>query len=188
MARAGLTPARVVSEAAALADERGVEALSLASLADRLGVRVPSLYKHVDGLGDLRRRLALQGLHELADAVTAGTVGRAGPDALRASAAAYRTYAGAHPGVYAAIQRAPMADDPEWTAAASRIADVLFAVLHGYGPGDDELVHAARAVRSALHGFVTLERLGGFGLPQDVDASFDRMLDLLDAGLRGINE
>jgi Tetracyclin repressor-like, C-terminal domain len=32
-------------------------------------------------------------------------------------------------------------------------------------------VHATRAVRSALHGFVTLEAEGGFGLSQDVEVS-----------------
>jgi hypothetical protein len=34
-----------------------------------------------------------------------------------------------------------------------------------------------------LHGFVTLEAAGGFGLPRDVDRSFDRLVDALDAAL-----
>ena len=50
--RPRLTADRVVAEAAALADERGIQALSLSPLAERLGVRVPSLYKHVGGLDD----------------------------------------------------------------------------------------------------------------------------------------
>jgi hypothetical protein len=45
-------------------------------------------------------------------------------------------------------------------------------------------VHAARAVRSGLHGFVALESAGGFGLRQDVQESYDRLVDLLDAGIR----
>ena len=44
-------------------------------------------------------------------------------------------------------------------------------------------MHATRAVRSALHGFVGLEAVGGFGLPQDVDPSYDWLVDLLHAGL-----
>ena len=59
----------------------------------------------------------------------------------------------------------------------------MLAVLRGYGLDEDGTVHATRAVRSALHGFVSLEAAGGFGLPQDVDASYDRLVDLLDAGL-----
>jgi hypothetical protein len=46
-------------------------------------------------------------------------------------------------------------------------------------------VHAARGVRAALHGFVSLEQVGGFGLAQDRDASFRHLVRTLDAGLRG---
>ena len=181
--RAGLTPEKVVAEAAALVDERGIHALSLAPLAERLGVRVPSLYKHVGGLDDLHRRLALAGLRDLTEVLAAATVGRSGGDALRACATAWRAYAREHPGRYAAIQRAPDRADAELAAAAARAVDVVFAVLRGYGLDEDGTVHATRAVRSALHGFITLEAEGGFGLSQDVEVSYDRLVTLLDAGL-----
>ena len=45
-------------------------------------------------------------------------------------------------------------------------------------------IHAVRAVRAALHGFVALEAAGGFGLPVDREASFDRLVAALAAGLR----
>jgi AcrR family transcriptional regulator len=173
----------VVAEAAALADERGIQGLSLAPLAERLGVRVPSLYKHVGGLDDLHRRLALAGLRDLAEELGAATVGRSGGDALLACALAWRAYAKAHPGRYGAIQRAPDPADAELLAAATRLTELIYAILRGYGLDDDETVHATRAVRSALHGFVTLETAGGFGLPQDVDESYARLVALLDSGL-----
>jgi AcrR family transcriptional regulator len=175
-----LTPDRVVAAAGDLAD---AGRLSLATLAQRLGVKVPSLYKHVGGLDDLHRRLALAGLADLTAAVGAATVGRSGGDALRAFAATYRAYARAHPGRYGAIQRAPDPADTELAAAAGRLSELVVAILRGYGLAPDESVHATRAVRSALHGFVSLEATGGFGLPQDVDSSFERLVDLLDAGL-----
>jgi AcrR family transcriptional regulator len=184
--RAGLTPERVVAEAAALVDERGIHALSLAPLAERLGVRVPSLYKHVGGLDDLRHRLALAAMRDLADRLGAATVGRSGLDALRACATVWRAYVREHPGQYAAVQRGPDrgdAADAELLAAGDRVLDLVFAVLHGYGLDEDATVHAARAVRSAIHGFVTLEAEGGFGLSQDVEVSYDRLVTLLDAGL-----
>jgi len=48
-----------------------------------------------------------------------------------------------------------------------------------------DAIHAARAVRSALHGFVSLEAAGGFGLSEDVDESYARLVGLLDRGLGG---
>ena len=58
------------------------------------------------------------------------------------------------------------------------------ALLGGYGLDDEDAIHAIRAVRCALHGFVTLEAAGGFGMPASVDESFARMVDMLDAGLQ----
>jgi AcrR family transcriptional regulator len=183
MARAGLTPDVVVAAAAALADREGLEAVTLARLAADAGVRPPSLYAHVAGLDDVRRRLAIHGARELAVALRDAATGRAGGDALRAIAAAHRQYARAHPGTYLAAQRAPAADDVEARAAAAEVVDVLRAVLAGYGLEGDDAIHAARAVRSALHGFAMLEAGGGFGIKLGVDESFARMVDLLDQGL-----
>jgi AcrR family transcriptional regulator len=181
--RAGLSTAAVVGAAAELADAEGLEALTLARLAGSVGVRTPSLYNHVAGLDDVRRRVALVALRELGDAMRDATVGRAGDDALTAMAHAYRAYARAHPGRYAATQRAPAAGDDELATAAARAVDVLLAVLRGYDLEGDDAIHAARAVRSALHGFVALESGGGFGIPVAVDESFDRMVAALARGL-----
>lgn len=38
--------------------------------------------------------------------------------------------------------------------------------------------------RAAVHGFVTLEASGGFGLPRDIDRSFDQMVAALDTAYR----
>jgi AcrR family transcriptional regulator len=183
MARAGLDPTAVVDGAAAIADAEGLEALTLARLAAALGVRTPSLYAHVGGLGDLRARLALRGATSLAEALMPAAAGRARGDALRAVAEAYRAFAHAHPGLYAAIQRAPDGTQPELVAAAEHAVEVIAAVLRGYGLEGDEAVHGVRQVRAALHGFVTLEQGGGFGLLVSVEETWSRLLDTLDRGL-----
>ena len=185
MARAGLSADALVEAAATLADREGLEAVTIARLAADAGVRSPSLYAHVGGLDDLHRRLANRGRRELGAALREAATGRAGGDALRAVAAAQRDYARRHPGTYVAAQRAPDRDDPEAVAVAADAVDVLVAVLAGYGLSGDDAIHAVRAVRSALHGFALLETDGGFGLELDLDESFERLVDMLDRGLRG---
>lgn len=185
MPRAGLNRAVVSAAAAALADEVGWDRLTLAALADRLGVRLPSLYKHIDGLDGLRRDVAVLALGELADRMSAAALGRAGGEALRGVAAAYREYALAHPGRYPATLRAPVPGDTEHAAAAEAVLTVVRAVLSGYRLGGPDGIDATRALRAGLHGFVSLELGGGFGLPQDVAGSFDRLVDGLDRMLRG---
>jgi AcrR family transcriptional regulator len=181
--RAGLSRTVVVDAAATIADEIGWEQLTLAVIADRLGVRLPSLYKHIPSLDGLRRDVAVLAVRELAEVMTASAVGRAGSSALRAVADAHRSYAQTHPGRYAATIRAPAADDAEHTAAADAVLRVVFAVLAGYRLAGADAVDATRAVRASLHGFVTLEAGGGFGMPQDIDRSYHRLVDGLDAAL-----
>jgi AcrR family transcriptional regulator len=181
--RAGLTPEIVVAEAGLVADDVGFERLTLAAVAERFGVAVPSLYKHVAGLGALRRELATLAVRELGAALAAG-IGAVGErDRLRALADAYRGYARAHPGRYAATLRAPDPDHLELVEASERVLDTVLEVLSAYGLADDDAIDATRALRAALHGFVALEALGGFGLPQDVDRSFERLIDILDSAL-----
>jgi AcrR family transcriptional regulator len=183
MPRAGLTPQRVVEEAGAVADAAGLDRLTLTAVAERFGVAIPSLYKHVRGLDGLRRDLAVLAVRELTAALSRATVGRAGRDALHAMADAYRAYATAHPGRYAASVRAPDPGDSEHLAAAADALDIFFAVLAGYGVRGDDAIDAIRGLRAAMHGFVTLEAGGGFGMPQSVDASYHRLVDALDTAL-----
>jgi AcrR family transcriptional regulator len=178
-----VTPGRIDQVAADVADEVGLSALTLSAVAAQLGVSVPSLYKHVDGLDGMRRRLTLLSLGELSDNVTAAAVGKARVDALVAVSAAYRDFALRHPGRYAATIAAPLPGDAAHEAAASRVLTPVLAVLAGYGLNDAQAIHAARFVRSALHGFVVLEQSQGFGLPQDVDASFEQLVAALDRAL-----
>jgi AcrR family transcriptional regulator len=175
----------VVDLAVALVDDEGLGALTLAAVAGRAGVAVPSLYKHIGSLAELRAAVALVGVRELVRVSSAATVGLAADDALRAVGHGIRDFARRHPGLYAATQVAP-GDDAELAAAAADAVGVMAAVLRGFGLPAERSVDAIRAARSAIHGFVTLEAGGGFGMPDDVDHSFEALLDLLVAGVRAL--
>ncbi|MDH2442518.1 TetR-like C-terminal domain-containing protein [Amnibacterium sp. CER49] len=191
MARAGLSRDAVVDLAVRLIDEApgSADRLTLAAVAAEAGVAVPSLYKHITSLADLRRAVALVALRELVRRSAAATVGRSGPDALRALGTAIRAYAREHPGLYSAAQVSPEADDPasaELAAAALDAVELVAAVLRGFALPETRLVDAVRVVRSAVHGFVLLERAHGFGMPEDVDRSFDALLTVLVDGVAAL--
>jgi|TARA_B110000438_G_scaffold93922_1_gene93356 hypothetical protein len=90
---------------------------------------------------------------------------------------------GDHPGLYAATDRYPCAGDAELEEAVERVVAVLGQALTAYGLPDVDRVHAARSMRSALHGFAHLESGDGHPHPVDLDESFDRLVDLLCAGI-----
>ena len=183
MARAGLSEDRVVEEAERMADEVGLQRLTLAALAERLGVRQPSLYKHIDGLPALHRTIAVRARVELADVLGRAAVGRSRGDAIRSVATTYRAWALEHPGRYSATLRAPDPGDTDDVAASTAAVSVVLEILSGYDLRDDAAIDAARALRSSLHGFVSLEAAGGFGLPVDIDRSFERLVDGLIVAL-----
>ena len=179
--RRGLTIDDVVDAAAGLADEQGLWALRPRPLADRLGVRPPSIYNYFDGRDAVVRALALRGLGELTAELSAAAVGRSGTDAVVALAQAYRAYAREHPGVYAAIQ-ASGATDREVVAAGDELIDVVMAALRGWSLEGDDAIHAVRALRAAMHGFVSIEAEGGMAMPVDLDESYRRLIETLCAG------
>lgn len=184
MPRAGLDTQTVIDAATELADREGLEAVTLASLAKCLNVKPPSLYNHLDGLEGVRRALTLRGLREAYARITRAAVGLARDEALIAVAAAFREFAREHPGLYTASLRAPAPDDAEHAAAGNEIVAVVVTVLAGYGLKGDDVLHATRGVRALVHGFVSLEAAGAFGLPLDLDESFRRLLRAFITGLQ----
>lgn len=183
MARVGMTAERLTVAAAELADEVGFENVTVSALARRFGVKDASLYSHIRNAADLRARVAVLALAELADRAADALAGRSGKAALVAFADAYRTYAKEHPGRYAAGQ---LRLDPVTAEASSarRHSDMTKAILRGYDVPESEQVHAVRLLHSTFHGYVTLERSGGFDHSGQVAESWARVLDVLDHTLR----
>jgi AcrR family transcriptional regulator len=183
MARAGLTTERLVRAGAELADEVGFDQVTLSALARRFDVKVASLYSHLRNSQDLKTKIALLALEELADRGAAALAGRAGKDALTAFANVYRDYAREHPGRYAALLKL----DPETAAAGAggRHARMTRAILRGYDLAEAHQTHAVRLLGSVFHGYVSLETGGGFShSPPDSQESWSQILDALDALLR----
>ena len=120
----------------------------------KLGVRAPSLYAHVDGLPDLRRRIAARGARELAAELQRAAAAR-GTGALCDRRRVPRLRA-RHPGTYAALQRASELNEAasEEAAAGSLTWWWRCGRLRAGGRRSDP-PRPDRA--AALHGFVTLE-------------------------------
>ncbi|MGX4694248.1 TetR/AcrR family transcriptional regulator [Streptomyces sp. JNUCC 63] len=184
MARAGLTTERLVRAGAELADEVGFDRVTVSALARRFDVKVASLYSHLKGSQDLRTRIALLALEELADRAAEALAGRAGRDALIAFADVYRDYAREHPGRYAAT-RLRLGPEAAAASAGGRHAQMTRAILRGYDLTEPDQTHAVRLLGSVFHGYVGLELAGGFShSAPDSQETWVRILDRLDMMLR----
>lgn len=181
--RPGLSKEKLVDAAIEMINQEGLSSLSIASLAAQFKVKPPSLYNHIDGLEALQQAIALKGIKSMTSIAQKAAMGRAGFDALRATAIAYRDFAKHQPGLYEITLRSNQGQNSELAAAEKEGIDVFTGILRGYNLEEEQALHAARAIRSSLHGFVVLEIKGGFGLPLSIEESFDYYLRLLDRGL-----
>ncbi|MFF0969207.1 TetR/AcrR family transcriptional regulator [Streptomyces sp. NPDC003703] len=184
MPRAGLTTDRLVRAGAELADEVGFEQVTVSAVARRFDVKVASLYSHLTSSQDLKTRIALLALEELADRAAEALAGRAGKEALAAYADVLRRYAREHPGRYTAA-RLPLDAETAAASAGVRHAQMTRAILRGYDLAEPQETHAVRLLGSVFHGYVSLELAGGFShSAPDSGQTWSWILDRLDALLR----
>jgi AcrR family transcriptional regulator len=178
--RAGIDYEDVVASATRIADRDGLDAATPSAVAADLGIRTPSLYYHVEGAAGLRRALALHSAGLLTEYFEGAVAGVEGAARLRELATAYRRFAVDHPGLHAALLPAPVPgeDDELYDAMAAPVA-IVASGSPGDGLPDADAIHLIRALRAMLFGFVELEARGGFGLPVDIDRSFEVAVDLI---------
>ena len=174
--KAGIELEEIVDVAAAIADREGLDGATLGAVAAALGIKPPSLHYRVGGSSGLRRLLAFRSAVLMEDLFRQQLDS---PDPVRGICRAYRDFGLRHPGLYDAMLPAARPDDNELFEAQARPVQVAVEALTNSGIAEDDLIHRVRVIRSALHGFIDNERRGGFGMPVDVDTSFDHLLDLI---------
>ena len=158
-----------------LIDERGPDALTFQAVADRVGVAHSALYHHVPSVAALQRAVVEELVVRLRAGLVQAAMGRAGADAIVAMAHAWRAFAARHAGSYRLL--ASLTADH--IAGIEELMMLLVDTLERAGHAEDAAVDLARLVRSAVHGFVSLEATGGFVLPAASDSSFEVLVDTL---------
>ncbi|GAA1364045.1 TetR/AcrR family transcriptional regulator [Streptomyces beijiangensis] len=160
------TPPRaqqITAAARALLESEGPEALTMRRIAEAVGMRAPSLYKHFPDKQAVEAALKAESLLETAEALEAAEART--PGSFAVLAAAYRTYALAHPHLYRLATDRPLERDAIPPGLEDRAAAPLFRAV-----GGDE--HVARAAWAFAHGMVILELTGRFPPDADLDKAW----------------
>lgn len=187
--RTRLNKNAVVQAAVEILNSEGVQALTLNYLAEKLNIKTPSLYNHVDGLTGLQQELAVLNARLLADRLGTAAIGKSGAELFMDASQAFREYVKEYPGLYMSTLRSSATQkvqDPNLQHEEERMMKTGLAIMASLGLQGEDAIHGLRAFRSMVHGFATLEVAGGFGLPQDCDESFRRLVSALVAGLQKI--
>lgn len=162
----GLTMDVIVEAASALVVEKGYNNFSVRELAQTLHVKAASLYNHISSVDDVNRevgKLASQKLNQSLENVTRG---KEKDEAIEALSYEYRDFVKNNYELYRAVIGLPALDAPEQGDSLRVVAResilVIRHVVHQYDIAEEEGVHFSRCLRSALHGFVSLEMAGYF--------------------------
>src|SRR5579871_3143721 len=173
----------VIETALRLVEREGEAGIGFNRVARALGVKPPWLYSHVADHEELCRLVTMRAWEQFADAAELARGRRRGRAAILMVAHTYREFAQAHPGLFRLMETIAIApDDETFAASRERLFELFAGPLAELGASAGEFVHQVRALRAAVHGFVTLEAQGQFELDEDVDASFEHMLSALIRG------
>ncbi|MFB9280171.1 TetR-like C-terminal domain-containing protein [Cohnella cellulosilytica] len=181
--RAGIKPETVVAAAADIADRDGWDRISLAGVAGALGIRTPSLYNHVEGLPDLRQKLASHALALLDERLHDAAIGYSGRQAFVEVGRSYVQFVREHPGLYEAVNRVVSPKPDAFEQASDRILTLFARLMQPLGVPENEAVHAIRGLRAMVHGFASLESVGGFQMKQDLMESLSKSITYYIDGL-----
>jgi AcrR family transcriptional regulator len=165
--RTPLTRERVLQAAVTLADEHGLEPLSMRTLADAVGVKAMSLYNHVANKDDL-----LDGMIDIVFAEIGLPSGDGGwKAAMRRRALDVRTVLSRHRWAIG-LMESRTSPGP----ATLRHHDAVLACLRDAGFSLELTAHAYAALDSYIYGFALQERQLPFDTPEETAALAQVML------------
>lgn len=186
MSKAGLDEGTVIERAAKLANEEGLEKVTLKLLAKDLHVKSPSLYNYISGLDDLKEKIMLYGWKQMEHRIVGAVIGVAGYDAVRAACWAFYRYATENPGIFNAMLWYNKFQDEKSMAATERLFDILFRIMEPMHISRKDCNHVIRTFRGFLEGYALLVNNGAFGNPISIEESFELSLNVLIEGMKSL--
>ncbi|WP_309129705.1 WHG domain-containing protein [Microbacterium sp.] len=172
----------LVAAVRSIAEQQGLDAVTMSSVAAAVGVRAPSLYKRAANRHALLQLAADDAASELGTEVAAIAESATDPhDVLAGLARALRALAARSPNVTTLLFCAPAPAANPSPEALAPIMSILLAAVSEISPGDP--LPAARTLTAWAYGFCTMEQNGGFRQGGDVDVAFERGLQIV---LRGV--
>jgi len=177
MQKRNLTKEKIIQVAFLLADEIGLKQVTFPKIAEKLDIKYPSLYNHFTNMDNLKIGMTVYLLNGLNLKLMQRLIGKSGEDAIREFAYVYRDFAFENNTAYGLFMSIPSTEDEELNRLAKETFNIIHQVLDFYIKDKTLLVHKSRALRSFLHGFVSLYSFGYLHNPINLEDSFKFMID-----------
>lgn len=160
MAKKGLSNEKIYQAAADLVAEKGYDNFSLHELAARLDIKPASLYSHVKNAEEISTAVGLTAIAKLSEALDKASAVSDDEQAFKGLALAYRNFAHQNQELYRAIIGLPKTSDETLKVNEQRTILPLRRLAERFVSGEKDIVNFQRFLRSAMHGFISLEAAG----------------------------
>lgn len=188
MPRVGLTREKVIERAAELANEKGIEAVTITTLAQYLGIKKPSLYNHIEGPENLRRQIMLYGWKYISGCMVENIKEENPKEALKEYGRGVYRYAIDNPGVFEAMLWYNKYENEELREVTEGLYQFFFKQTDKLGINRVMANHLLRTYRALLEGFLLLVVHDSFGNPISIEESFEITLDVFIRGIEQYEE
>lgn len=176
----------IIETSAHIANEIGLDNLSLKIIAEELNIKPPSLYNHIFGLDNIKEKLMIYGWKQIENKMIDSAVGVAGYEALKNMCYAFYDYATNNKGVFAAMLWYNKYETQENNNSTVRLFELLFKVMKALDISEDNINHSIRTLRGFLEGFSLLVNNNAFGNPISIKESFDLSLEIIMNGIKSL--
>lgn len=182
-----VSKALVIEAASNIADEKGLNQVSLKNVAERLNIKTPSLYNHIDSLDSLLREVAHKGMRTMNEQMARTAIGKSGEQALKAVGTAYLNYMIAHPGVYETIQWATWHGTEETKEIFEEYEELLLTLIRSCNIEAGREQEVVNLFSGIFHGYNTLQLGHAFTHEDEVRENLCRGIEILLLGIRKTN-
>lgn len=186
MSKNSISDELIIETSACIANNVGLDNLSLKIIAEELNIKSPSLYNHISSLEEIKQRLMIYGWKKMEEKMLDSAVGVSGYEALKNMCYAFYDYATNNKGVFTAMLWYNKYESTDKEKATTRLFNMIFKVLKLLDISDVNINHIIRTLRSFLEGFSLLVINNSFGNPASIKESFELSLEIIMNGIKSL--
>ena len=170
------TKEAVIKATSDLADEKGLNNVSLKAVAQKLNIRTPSLY-------NLLFEVATNGMRDMNERMMKIAVGKIGKEAIKLVSIEYLNYMIEHPGVYETIQWAVWHGTEETATIFNNYLSLLTTLIQSCSLNKDKTLEILNMLTGIIHGYTTLQFGNAFSASDKVRFELAEAIDTLFVGI-----
>lgn len=186
MKKRNITREKIFQAAIQVIEERGLDSVTFPLIAEKLQIKTPSMYNHFKNIAVLKGGLSFYLYEKLNQQVHARIQGKSGKPAIKMFTMTIFEFAFAYPNTYPLLSDIiEITDKHTDSRGAEAYSETLRELLRAFTSDPDELLFFHRAIRSYVHGYISLNLKGFFKLSetentyQNFEIFSEQMLQLL---------